>query len=192
MFYSFQGVTAVEQQLARLIAPDTTPLAEAWARIIVEDNRVGVLRGEDAEGYPMLACESRTSNALSASHRSASGGMGAQNASPKLGSGLGTSIQSSPNLKSSQYKKLTGPPLAPRGEESRVIANFATQTHFEPGRTRVEAAWLDVVSPKGTPFLPFHFEGSGRLPQRDLAGIRPWGQAEIFNALENWIEDLLA
>lgn len=191
MFYSFQGVTDVERSLARLIAPDTTPLAEAWARIIVEDNRVGVLRGEDAEGLPMLACISRTSIASSASHRSAAGGLGTQNAQPKLGTGLGTSIQSSPNLKSSVYKKLTGPPLAPRGEESRVVANFVTRTHFEPGRTRVEAGWLDVVSPKGTEFLPFHFSGTNRLPQRDLAGIRPWGQAAIFDALEIWIEDLL-
>ena len=83
------------------------------------------------------------------------------------------------NLTTAEYKKLSGPPLAPRGLNSRIIRNYATQAGFDGNNWWVEAALIDIVNKKGNPFMQYHFEGSGRLPQRDMRGIRPEGMTKI-------------
>jgi hypothetical protein len=94
------------------------------------------------------------------------------------------------NLTSSQYRLLGGPPLAPRDQFSRVITNFKT-TYTDPRQGGKEwaviGAWDDVVNKDGIHFLPFHFNGTGRLPRRDLRGIRPAGVAKAMDALRNWV-----
>ena len=73
------------------------------------------------------------------------------------------------NLSSSAYRQLTGPPLAPRGQFSRVITNFETTTFQTEthGSWVVIGTWKDVASPKGFHFLPALFE------TRNLRGVRP-------------------
>lgn len=93
------------------------------------------------------------------------------------------------NLTSSEYRLLGGPPLAPRSQFSRVITNFKT-TYTDPRQGgkdwAVIGGWDDVISTKGAHFLPYHFVGSGKLPRRDLRGIRPTGMAKCLDALRNW------
>lgn len=38
----------------------------------------------------------------------------------------------------------------------------------------------------GVPFLPFHLEGSGRLPRRDIAGISPKTWTEVESKFRDW------
>jgi hypothetical protein len=91
-----------------------------------------------------------------------------------------------------RYKGATGPPLAPFGAASRVIANLVTG-HFQASETQWVAvgAWESVVSDAGVHFLPFHFRGEGHLPTRALDGIRAQGLAEAQEALDNWIQFVL-
>jgi hypothetical protein len=55
----------------------------------------------------------------------------------------------------------------------------------------VVGAWEDVLSKQGVPFLPFHFRGEGRLPVRDIAGLRPAGYAEAVEVVDLWASSLL-
>jgi hypothetical protein len=91
-----------------------------------------------------------------------------------------------------KYKGKTGPPLAPDGAASRVIANLVTG-HFQASETQWVAVgqWESVVSDAGVHFLPFHIRGEGRLPVRDIAGIRAQGVAEAQEALEDWATHVL-
>ncbi len=150
-------------------------LLEQVELTIVEDNRRGVLAGLDKDGNRMASVTYRTGiSAAKPRARGAAKGFGttigvAKGFGPTAGGLHG-------NLSPAEYKKLTGPPLAPRGDQSRVIANLETG-HGQDGEGRwlVIARWNDVVTAKGRKILPAHFNGAGRLPRRDLSGVRPWG-----------------
>lgn len=91
------------------------------------------------------------------------------------------------NLSSSQYRLLTGPPLAPRDQFSRVITNFMSDFDKMPSGVWLATFWWeDVVSVKGIPFLRYHFHGDGHLPIRDLRGIRPQGREKLVESALNW------
>ncbi len=53
MTFTWQGASEAEQLLARLEQPDFEPLMETWARVLVEDNRAGVLSGIDRHDRPV-------------------------------------------------------------------------------------------------------------------------------------------
>ena len=96
------------------------------------------------------------------------------------------------NLTSAQYRLLGGPPLAPRDQFSRVITNLKVTIGGPPNGSPnwyAEGAWDEVVNVQGQPFLKFHFDGTGRLPRRDLRGVRPQGVAKAIDALRNWAKD---
>jgi hypothetical protein len=74
-----------------------------------------------------------------------------------------------------KYKGKTGPPLAPSGAASRVVTHFRVQTSRTAAGWVLLAGWDDVVSARGVPFLPFHLQGKGRNPVRNIGGITPQG-----------------
>ena len=90
------------------------------------------------------------------------------------------------NLSTRQYKRLSGPPLAPRREASRVISNLRTRHRVQGGALVVEGFWDDVVSAKGRPFLHAHFTGTNNLPRRDLRGVRPAGMRLARAIVREW------
>ena len=146
-------------------------LMQHWRRLMEEGNLKGVLAGTDKDGQPMLPVTYRPRNARPMSLGERLG----QRVNKKRGrlAGIGGysehGILPNNNLTSSAYRRLTGPPLAPRGQFSRVITNFET-TAFQPeehGYWVVVGAWKDVASPKGFHFLPALFE------TRNLRGVRP-------------------
>lgn len=163
---------------------DATPLMLSWTRIIEQDNRQGVMAGIDKDGVPMVPVTYRPlrySSIRSLSPTKAQRG-GFRGRGPHA-SGLHN------NLTSFEYRRLGGPPLAPRGGSSRVITNLLTGHGREGDQWYAVGYWEDVVSPKGNPFLRYHFTGAGRLPRRDLRGLRPAGQAKARTALEAWGRD---
>jgi len=179
------GLDRLQARLLRIANPDATPLMKMWMRIIADDNRRGVLAGLDKHGNPLIPVTYRPKGPKS-THVKPSRKKGAYNA------GIGG------NLTSSQYRKLTGPPLAPRGQQSRVITNLLTD--FTPasianrnGRWEAWGYWDEVVSRKGVPFLKYHFDGAtlkhGFLPQRDLRGLRPQGIEKARLAMRAWAVD---
>jgi hypothetical protein len=94
------------------------------------------------------------------------------------------------NLKSSEYRKLDGPPLAPRRQFSRVITNYVLR--FGQTSAHIWEAvgyWNEVVSKKGRKFLHYHFEGTSKLHQRDLRGVRPEAREKAAKAARAWMID---
>ena len=184
-------------------APD---LLRELARVIVEDNRRGVLAGLDKDGNPLAEVTYRKGKA-----RPAKGRTGRRFGVPVLGHYLGPELQlgnavlaASPgagNLTPAEYRKLTGPPLAPRGARSRSIANliYREAAQHGPGEWVVTAGWVNVVSKTGVPILAAHFEGAKcgkryrvKLKVRDLRGVRPRGMAEAGKRTLDWAKPLLA
>jgi hypothetical protein len=99
-------------------------------------------------------------------------------------------VERNNNLTTSQYKLLGGPPLAPRDQFSRVITNYkADYAKLPSGNWATTFWWDEVMSVKGVHFLKYHFNGDGRLPKRDLRGLRPRGKQEALQALHNWAKD---
>lgn len=210
------------------------PLLEAWAAVLIEDNRRGVMMGIDGDGVPIkptkyrhsitqTAAGGRTDKFFDASGQAfafnpttaaASTFFAPTNFANLSGMGLGGPVSGfkpgpSNNLTTSQYKRLTGPPLAPRGPGSRVISNYTVE--FMPSGMNVvgvEGGWDDIVSKKGVSFLPFHFNGSGvhnsqqvfarsiagnnyDLPRRNLVGLRQWGKTQARKELNAWVTQLM-
>jgi hypothetical protein len=198
------GLDIIIAKLASLKTLDATPLMRTWMNIISEDNRTGVLAGLDKDGVPMVPVRyrpkpppgmrvtDRLSGKANAYHRESLKqfrlGQGA-NKRKGMFAGLGPAISGMHNnLSTAEYQLLSGPPLAPRDQFSRVITNLKTSFTGPPyGEQEWQAigAWDQVVNQKGLPFLFYHFNGIG-LPRRDLRGVRPNGIVKAMDALRNW------
>lgn len=187
-------------RLRAIASPDPTPLMISWMRTIDEDNRRGVLAGLDGDGNPMVPVRYRP---VGRPRRPSA----AQRNNPRRGArrggfaGLGGHAAGvNNNLTSAEYRRLAGPPLAPRGAFSRVITNLRLRF----GRTSLatwEAVgyWDEVVDREGRRFLHYHFDGATgggprrtvTLPRRDLRGVRPEGRAKARRSLRAWIIDVI-
>jgi hypothetical protein len=170
-----------------LIEFDAMPLMERWADIIVEGNRRGVLAGLDGHNNPMPALQYRDGKGKKTRNRQ----VGHYGTTVFETTGFGPHRAGlHDNLTTALYSQLTGPRLAPRGEASRVIKNLHTEIrNLDGGTWEVVGAWLQVVSNEGVPFLPFHFEGDGRLPRYDLRPVRPEDLQFAANALRAFVKD---
>jgi hypothetical protein len=126
---------------------------EEWERIIEQDNRRGVLAGQDKDGRPMVPVTYRPAGDKPKRWTKANDKKVAARA------GLQGPIASGydDNLTSAEYRRLAGQPLAPRGLNSRSIKNLLTQHGRDGGGWFAEGAWFDVVSRKGVQFLMAHF-----------------------------------
>lgn len=189
--YDDGGSRRIAVMLAGLkpTASDWTALGTALQKVVVEDNRAGVLAGLDRNGAPLAAVTYRTGGGVRARFRSVkSADFGTTTrrfkgftrySRPQSG------ILPNNNLTTSLYKRLTGPPLAPRREASRVITNLVTRFNVDGSTLHVEGAWADVVDRKGRPFLRYHFDGIGQK-KRDLRGVRPAGMRLAREIVKEW------
>ncbi len=204
------GLDRLRVRLERIANPDATDLMQTWMRIIDQDNRRGVMAGLDKDGNPMAPVTYRpvgTPQKLTDAQRNTS------NRRARTGEfhGRGPAPAGmNNNLTSREYRQLGGPPLAPRGQFSRVITNLLTGFTSPTNATNVPGGitsgqwtaigyWEGVVSTKGIPFLIFHFEGRSnagrsrnvRIPQRDLRGVRPEGRRLAREAMREWAVSLI-
>jgi hypothetical protein len=192
------GIERLTKRFRRLANPDATPLMVTWCRIIDEDNRKGVLAGTDKDGNAMVPVSYRPVTNAQKKLTSAQKNHAAARARRGKYLGLGGHPAGvNNNLTSAEYRKLTGPPLAPRGAFSRVITNLLTR-FGKAGSGHWEAVgyWNQVLSAKGFKFLSVHFEGkrlgrNGPRIQRDLRGVRPEGQAKARKAARAWMIDMI-
>ena len=182
------GCERIQRRLAQItnIIDHAGDLMEHWERLMEEGNRRGVLNGTDKAGNAMAPVFYRPSRAQQRAIYAGVAKPVKLTVSQRLGQqprkmrgefyGIGSHQSGvNNNLTSSEYRKLDGPPLAPRRQFSRVITNFKA-TSFQPeehGYWMVVGSWREVVSAKKVHFLPFHFNGDGNLPVRDLRGVRP-------------------
>lgn len=175
------GLTALVADLQALRNVDLFPVAEQCEQIIVEGNRRGVLAGLDGNNHPMPHLKYR-------------GGAGKKTRNrrvPDYGTNLFQETGHGPlatglhdNLSLAEYQKLTGPRLAPRREQSRIIKNLLTRIdHPTDDEWEAIGAWVEVVDVEGRPFLRDHFDGIGQA-RYDLRPIRDEDMQFCRNALE--------
>jgi len=175
---------------------DRADIMEHWERLIEEDNREGVLKGEDRYGIPMHPVTYRPVRPgvrLTVGQRLGQHPRKQRGRYAGLGKYANYGILPNNNLRSSEYRLLDGPPLAPRRQFSRVISNLATGNGYDPvnpSRWFATGAWGEVVSVKGVHFLPYHFKGEGQL-QRDLRGVRPEGLKRMRESAYQWAKLLV-
>ena len=199
---TWPGYERLQKRLAgfgKIAYADAEPVLIAFADIIVEDNRKGVMEGTDRDGNPMARVTYRTGATKPSKQRQGSN-FGVPKFAAKgitFGNPKGDPHANN-NLTTAEYKKLTGPPLAPRGERSRVIANLQTTVGQNGPEFYAMGTWHEVVDCKGRQFLDAHFEGKSvgrggrtKLPRRDLRGVRPWGMAKARAATIKWAKWLL-
>lgn len=104
---------------------------------------------------------------------------------------------SSKNSDYDLYRGMDGPPTAPNWEQSRVITNYVSHDVGTSGAmVQVGSQWEGVTNERGEAFLPKLFFGQGRIPARDLTGIRSWGlhnaQVQTGYFLQDLDEGVLA
>jgi hypothetical protein len=170
----------IRRLLDRLTNPDLRFLMTRWEAIVTEDHTKANLAGLDKNdvAYPPVTYRGGASAPEPRRNR--------------YNRGVGPALTGTgDNLSSSEYRRLTGPPLAPRLKDSRIIANFATRSGKDGDTWFVEAVLVGIVSKKGTPFMKYHFAGSGRLPKRDDQGVRRWGIAECRKAAREELRKII-
>lgn len=194
------GLSRLHRRLALLKDPDATPLMASWMKTVADGNRRGVLAGLDGDGRPMAPVTYRPKGGILKPTRAQKN---TDNARARRGAFAGFGVHAAGlhnNLTSSEYRRLAGPPLAPRGAFSRTIANFMVDyAKLRVGLWQVTYWWQDVASRKGVSFLRYHFDGAtggGRrrsvtLPRRDLRGIRPDDERKVQASLKAWMIDLI-
>jgi hypothetical protein len=184
------GLDRLTARFRNLVNPDARPLMEGkagWMAIIEEDNRKGLLAGTDRYGNPMIPVTYRPkppSGKPSAQQRNMA------NARKKRGVFAGLGLHAAGlnnNLTMAEYQRLTGPPLIPRFQFSRLITNLKT-LYGRASSTMWEAVgyWDEIVNKKGLPFMQYHFNGIGQK-RRDARGVRPEGKVKAKKAMRNWI-----
>ena len=192
MICDLSALDKMTERFLRLVDPDAKLLMKTWMDIIEQDNRKGVLAGLDKDGNPMAPVTYRP---VAPSRRLTR----AQKNNPKKGARVGVFLGFGPapsglnnNLTSAEYRRLDGPPLAPRRGFSRVVTNLKTTWHRNGPVWTAVGLWDEVVSRKGKKFLRYLFNGQGRfgsIPARDLRGVRPAAQEKARRAARAWMID---
>lgn len=74
-----------------------------------------------------------------------------------------------------------GPPLAPRGDASRIVSGFVVSLEaVGDGAILIRGAWPDM------PFLHYHADGRGHNPVRDPVGLTPAAQDRVGDAVREF------
>jgi len=170
----------LQKMLYAIQNPDFRNLMLSIEKVMDADHAKGVIEGKDKDGNTMKPVTYRGGNAVPMSPLV----LKRKNRNKETFrnwrfQGPIDRDANDANLSTSEYKKLTGPPLAPRGLNSRIIRNYFTHSGFDGKTYFAEAVLVDILSKKGIPFMQYHFDGEGRLPKRDLRGVRPEGMLKI-------------
>jgi hypothetical protein len=184
------GLDRLRARFERLVNPDPTPLLASLMLIMDDDNRKGILAETDGAGNPLAPVSYRPvikgGRKLTIAERL---GQHARKRRGRLATFGSIETGLNNNLSSSAYSTLAGPPLAPRGQFSRVITNYVQRFgRVAQNVWEVIGYWYRVISPKEVAFLKFHFNGQGQKI-RDLRGIRPEGIARARRASRAWMID---
>jgi hypothetical protein len=164
-------------------------LAEGLERVIVEDNRKGVLEGTDAMGRPAPTLKYRDgfgAKTKARGLRSSLFGTTAKRFKGKTDYAFQNRILPNNNLSTAMYRDLDGPYAAPRKEASRVITNLvALDPVIDADSVLARCGWMDVLDPKGRHFLP------GLFRRYELRGVRPWGIRKARELARLWAESVI-
>src|SRR4029077_7517215 len=72
-------------------------------------------------------------------------------------------------------KRGPGPSLIPRGTSSRFYTNFETAWESDPGQwiMFLVCRYVNIVSKKGVSIVPYHENGTAKMPARPTQGLTP-------------------
>jgi len=197
-----RGCENIQRRLSEIthVVDHAGDLMEHWERLMEEGNRHGILAGTDKDGDPMIPVTYRPTYAQKRAIYAGTAKPILPTLSQRLGQhprkmrgefyGRGEHMSGlNNNLTSAEYRRLDGPPLAPRRQFSRVITNVET-TSFQPeehGYWLVTLTWKQVVSKTGYSFLKHLFDGDPPQPgPRDLRGVRPDDVAKMQATILPW------
>jgi hypothetical protein len=179
------GFDRWEERLRRVLTADYYPLMEQWEVVMTRDNTRGILAGQDKDGNPVKPVTYRPKGQPAGLTRGQRNGR-RKNARFGAFAGFGPHAAGlNNNLTLAEYRKLDGPPLAPRRQFSRVITNFGTDATKTGPPWFVVGFWDDVVDVKGRPFLDRAFA------VRDMRGVRPQGKDEARKAAVRYVRKLV-
>ncbi len=170
-------------------------LMESWERRMEQGNRKGVLAGLDKDGHPAPKPSYRPFNPQPKLTLAQRLGQRANLRRGKYNPGAGA------NLTTAEYRRLTGPFLAPRKQFSRSITNvesgqYPRHDRAQPFIWTATIAWRDVVSRTGFHFLPVFFDGlpigrNGPRKRYDLRGVRPVDGEKMRGDFQAWAKLLI-
>ncbi len=170
-------------------------LMESWERRMEEGNRKGVLAGTDKDGNPAPKPSYRPFNPQKKLTVAQRLGQNPRLRRGKYNPGVGA------GLTTAEYRRLTGPFLAPRKQFSRSITNVESGQYRRHDRAQpfiwvATIAWRDVVSRTGYHFLPVFFDGlpigrNGPRKKYDLRGVRPVDREKMKGDLDAWAKLLI-
>lgn len=181
--FDWTGLERIRARHDQLIKADYMPLMNQWTDILWEGNRRGVLSGVDGNDVPMPPLKYRTGQGKRTANRRR----------PKYGSNRFAALLggAGDNLTTAQYQELTGPRLAPRGEQSRSIRNLFKEVRRNGDEWIALCFWDHVVSKEGVSFFPYHFNGEGHNPRYDLRPIRARDFEFCRNAARAYVKSLI-
>lgn len=186
---AIDAVLAKLGRAANVSYEDIKPLLEESERILIEGNRKGVLSQQGGHGQrlPDVTYRGSFSKTTYARRGQKFGSASGTFKGRKFGGIASGDPHAHGNLTTAEYRRLTGPPLAPRGEQSRVITNCVTSSGQDgSGRFFVKRGWKQVLDRRGRPFLKYAFR------KRDLRGVRPWEREQIRKATRVWVKYFLS
>lgn len=205
-----RGIENIVAFLMRVEKFDPGDMLDHWTMIVIEGNRAGILSGTNKDGVavsPPLKYRTGAGSPTKfrgnrfAQQRGAGTVGGALGHGPtavryKVKNGVyrathrGTSAGTiNNNLTTAQYRELTGPFSAPRGDESRSIANFKVKDprQVDDKTWEIRAGWVDVVDTRGQEFYSRLFAAPGR----DMRGIRPADLDKCSVVMVEWATHLM-
>ncbi len=196
------GCGRVQRRLREIanVMDHAGPLMKHWELLMEEGNRRGVLEGTDKDGVAMLPVTYRPTLAQRRAIYTGTATPVRPTLAQRLGQhprkkrgeffGIGQHMSgANNNLTPAEYRRLDGPPLAPRRQFSRVISNVETTSSQpeEHGYWLVTLTWRQVVSKTGYSFLKHLFDGDPPQPgPRDLRGVRPDDLEKMRGTILPW------
>lgn len=75
----------------------------------------------------------------------------------------------------------SGPPRAPHGMASRLVAGLVVVVHAGLSRLAISKTWPDA------PWWVYHASGTRNMPARDPSGVRPEATARVRELLSKYI-----
>jgi hypothetical protein len=178
-----EGIDRLIARVRSLESIDFMPLMEEWRGILEKDNEDNL--GIDGYGVPLAEVTYRPDpNVGSRAARYGLEGINREIIPPYN------------NLHSSHYRSLDGPPLSPRGADSRITRNFATKGEgpMADGSWHVLGSWVDFLSVDGFEILTAHADGpdhNPKLPIRDVLHVRPGALQRARDALILFVKGIL-
>ena len=175
------GLDHLIERFRRLQDPDARLLMLRFTELIRKSNQRGAIEGTDKDDSLLLEVTYRPVPEFVGPRKRG-----------KAGPFAGLEADAFGNLTSSEYRHLTGKPVAPRGLDSRIVTNLKTEfDHPTPGEWVAYGYWDQVVARDGdTQFLNYLFDGDPPMPgPRDFRGVRPPEFEEARESAKAWLMD---